>query len=260
MRVQNSAVTPNRTPAATRQNRRAAKKKAVRPQEKTKTASDKKGPPQHQQTRKAPVVPKAATSPTALRALGTAAQKAAEPYVQTAKAGWSALKEQAQEGLRQVQEQVSPPLTEREQKAAKYMHAMLGPDKLGGNDRTFNHQDVDAIADGITDGGLRGALARGVVRNKLPQELDDAGVVKDPDAKPDDAARRVSSKQLQNFQKASAILLKRGENLERLGIKVVFPKGISQDAVTHLMEGKLGLPPGAKIEPLKSEWKANEEP
>ena len=181
-----------------------------------------------------------------------AMQGVAKPFVDQAKGLGQAALDKFQDGAKAVQDALNPPLNPQQKKAAQYMQKMLGPDKLGGNDRTFNHQDVDAVVKGLTDTGLKGIVARRVVANKLPQGLDAAGVVKDPTAKPDTAKRKISSGQLQSFDKASQVLQGNAGMLDKLGLKAVFPGGISQDAVTHMLEGKFGLPPGVQIVPAKN--------
>ena len=156
-----------------------------------------------------------------------------------------------QDGFRAVNERLNPPLTGGQRKAAQTMHDMLAPNKLGGNDRTFNHADVDAVVKGLTDKGIKGMIAKRVVASQLPQGLDEAGVKRDPQAKPDTRARQVSSDELRAFQKAGEVLEKRSEDLQKLGLKATFPGGISQDAISHMLEGRFGLPPGIEIVPAQ---------
>lgn len=157
----------------------------------------------------------------------------------------------AQDQLQALGSKLNPPLTDEQKKAAQTMHTMLGPTKLGGADRTFNHQDVDAVVKGLTDKGLKGMVARPLVAKQLPQGLDEAGVKRDPNAAPDDAPRKLSSTELQRFQAASDVLKERSAFLDKLGVQVQFPGGISQDAMSHMLEGKFGLPPGAVIVPTE---------
>jgi len=41
------------------------------------------------------------------------------------------------------------------------------------------------------------------------------------------------------------------ETEQRLGIQIDFPQGMSQDAIQHMLDGKLGFPPGAVVKPRK---------
>lgn len=201
---------------------------------------------------KAPVKPQAGQKPA-----GAKPQAAAGPggLFGAAKRGFQQIQEQVQGGLKKVNERLNPPLTPKQKEAAELMHGMLEPDKLGGNDRTFNHQDVDAVVKGLTDGGLKGVIAKRVVAGQLPKGLDEAGVVKDPKAKPDTAKRAVGTDELRAFQKAGEIMESRGEDLKKLGLKATFPGGISQDAISHMLEGRFGLPPGVQIVPAEP-WPA----
>ena len=189
------------------------------------------------------------------QAVGAAIRAVASPFVDTFEPlaqQARGLYQDAKQAVQDFAERVNPPMTEQEREAAKFMHGMLGPNKLGGEDRRFDHRDVAAIGRGLTDGGFKGAIARRVVPGKLAKGLTEAGVVEDPAAKPDETPRRVSIAQLERFEAASETISKRSENLERmLGIKVEFPEGIGQDAIGHLLEGKFGLPPGAKVVPAK---------
>lgn len=193
--------------------------------------------------------PKAAANPPAANRPQAPAQNPGGGLFDAAKKGFDAAKTRVQDGLQKINQHLNPPLSDQERKAAEYMKKMLGPDKLGGADRTFNHQDVDAIVKGLTDRGIKGTIARRVVANQLPQGLDEAGVVRDPDAKPDTAPRKVSSDELKTFERAGAALEGRGAALEKLGLKAVFPGGISEDAISHMLEGRFGLPPGVEIVP-----------
>ena len=182
----------------------------------------------------------AAQNPPAAKGLLDKVKDAVRPYTQA-----------AQDKLSALGDKLNPPLTEPQRAAAQTMHDMLGPTKLGGADRTFNHQDVDAVVKGLTDGGLKGIIARKVVANKLPQGLDAAGVKRDPAAAPDTEKRKLSSDDLKRFEAASDVMKERGAFLDKLGVQVQFPGGISQDAVSHMLQGKFGLPPGAVIVPAE---------
>lgn len=217
-------------------------------------------------TPKRPTAPKAAAKPvrkaaaggapakkkgggSPVRALGRAAGAVTKPYADAAKAAGKTVKDR-----------FLPPMTDKQRKAATFMKAMLGEDKLGGKDRTFNHQDIDAVAKGIKDRGFKGAAARGAAPALLRKGLADAGVQEKKGAPADDTDRSLLLRHLHSFGKAGDILKGTGPNqlLEGLGLKVEFPKGISQDAMTHVLDGKFGLPPGAKIVPANKDGWGNE--
>jgi hypothetical protein len=159
-----------------------------------------------------------------------------EPWVQRARAGVS-----------EVINRLNPPLTAEERGAVELMRSMMAPDKLGGDDRTFNHRDIEAVTAGISDRGIKGVVARSLAKTKLPEGLTQAGVVADPTAAADATPRKISASELQAFQRASEALEGRKEQLRRFGLEVQFPNGVSEAAFDHMLEGKFGLPPGAKL-------------
>jgi hypothetical protein len=213
---------------------------AARPPAARRAAPQKKAAGQKPPAQRPAAAQKPAAAQNPPRGPLGALKDAARPYVQA-----------AQDKLEALGNKLNPPLTAEQKKAAQTMHDMLGPDKLGGADRTFNHQDVDAVVKGLTDSGLKGIVARRVVASQLPKGLDEAGVKKDPAAAPDGAPRKLSSDDLRRFEAASDVMKARSAFLDKLGVQVQFPAGISQDAVSHLLEGKFGLPPGAQLVPAE---------
>lgn len=204
---------------------------------------------------KPPAVVRAAEDDEGWRAIAATTRAIASPFVDgyapLARAAWGQV-EKAKDAVESFVERINPPLSDEEMNAAKYMHAMLAPDKLGGADGRLAHDDVKAIGAGITDRGITGMVARRVVPDQMTEGLTEAGV-KPVAGAPDDATkRRVSVKQLRSFERAQQILSKRGEALEaKLGVRVVFEDGLSRAALEHLMENKFGLPPGAKLVPVE---------
>ncbi len=59
----------------------------------------------------------------------------------------SKLAESASNAVEDIKAQFAP--TAEERAAIEYVHAMLAPNKLGGNDRTFNQNDLDRIVDAL---------------------------------------------------------------------------------------------------------------
>lgn len=155
-----------------------------------------------------------------------------------------------QNTVEQVTNHLNPPLTAEQREALQVMHAMLAPNKLGGADRTFGYEDVAAVAAGISDGGFKGAIARRVAPGQMRDGLEEAGVTEPEKLTPDRTRRRVSLAELRRFAEAGDILRVRAEPLERMGLRVVFPNGISQDAVQHMIDEKPGIPPGGKLEKI----------
>lgn len=204
-----------------------------------------------------PAVVRAAADDEGWRAIEKTARAVVSPFVDgyapLARAAWSQV-ERAKDAIEAFAERINPPLTAEERKAAEYIHAMLAPDKLGGADGRLSHEDVKAVGAGITDRGIVGIGARRIVPQQMTDGLNEAGVKPVPGAMADATPRRVSVKELRAFERAQQILSKRGEALEaKLGVKVVFEEGISRAAIQHMLDGKLGLPPGAKLVPLKAE-------
>jgi hypothetical protein len=161
----------------------------------------------------------------------------------------------AREGITSVIDKLNPPLSAEEKSAVELMRSMMAPDKLGGDDRTFNHRDIEAVTAGISDRGLTGVVARSLAKNKLPSGLNEAGVVADPNATPDTTPRSITAEELKSFQRASQALEGRKEQLHRFGLEVQFPNGVSEAAFDHMLQGKRGLPPGAKL----ARWEAPQE-
>lgn len=202
-------------------------------------------PPQHQQTPIAEV--RAAEQNPDQELVKKAIQAVAQPFVDAFNPLGDLAQKKAKSLIDGARNTISPPLNEQERKAAQTMRDMLEPNRLGGEDRTLNHRDLDAIYKGA-GGGLKGIATRAVLRSTLPKSLAEAGVVEDPDAKADSTPRRFSRTMLQNFGRASKVLDQRKEKLAKWGLKVQFPEGISQAAIDHLLEGRFGLPPGAKLQ------------
>jgi hypothetical protein len=160
---------------------------------------------------------------------------------------FDALVEVAQTTVERVTEQLNPPLTDEQREAAQLVFDMLAPNKLGGADRRFGYEDVDAVAAGITDGGFKGVIARRVAPAKLRAGLAAAGVERDEDAAADATERNLSLDELDAFKAAGETLAERSAALERLGLRVVFPDGISQAALRHILDERPGLPPGGTL-------------
>lgn len=181
--------------------------------------------------------------------------------------------------------------TTPEQKAAmEYVRDMLEPGKLGGEDRTFNYADVDAVVSALirdTSGlsaevqkmlrsegknfqanlvqkalcGRRGPLANAArkrvyrdaptqIGGQLRGGLQEGGIDTATGKTSDDVTRALTFGELRRFEAAVAILQQMQEALaEEMGVDVDFPGGLSQRAISHQLEGKLGAPPGAVFTP-----------
>lgn len=81
------------------------------------------------------------------------------------------------------------------------VHDMLGPDKLGGKDGTFNQNDTDAVADSIGRdiGGIKGRIGARVARGQINEGLAAEGV-KPAHNEPDATRRSVTRKEMEGFE------------------------------------------------------------
>ena len=177
-----------------------------------------------------------------------------------------------------------------QRKALETMSKMLGPDKLGGKDSVFNHQDQDAIVKGLLQdrngmvkeastqlrkegknfqanlverafSGRSNRIKQKIknrvkgevtdqVKNQLNRGLDDAKVDRKQGGPLDQSPRTISFQELRTFEAASKVAQEyQKEVSQRLGFDIVFPKGISQAAIQHTLDGKFGIPPGGVIKP-----------
>lgn len=109
--------------------------------------------------------------------------------------------------------------------------------------------------------GKRGILPR-IARNKIQQEvpqrlrqqlgqgLRDAKIDPNTARQVDRQSRNLSFGEIRAFERNAAMLQDMQKRIsERLGMDISFPNGISQEAIDFTLSGKLGIPPGAKIQP-----------
>ncbi len=163
--------------------------------------------PKQQEVRAAE--PDVVNRPSILKDVGAAMAGNFDPLSDTLAGKW-----------KQFQGAVNPPLTDNQEKAAKFLHAMLEPGRLGGEDRTFNHRDAEAVGKGITARSAKGIFARsGIAESRIRKGLTEAGVVEDKDAAPDTTERKLSLKSLDNLEKAQKILGQRSQFLEKLNLR-----------------------------------------
>lgn len=139
-----------------------------------------------------------------------------------------------------------PPLTDQQRTALQNVHAMLEPDKLGGQDRTFNYADRDAVVNGLMrdraglsaevqarlraeghpfqanqarrglDGqrGIFPQMARnrvaqdapGQIAGQVTQGLQNAGIDPATGAQPDRSPRNITFAQLREFEANARML------------------------------------------------------
>lgn len=95
------------------------------------------------------------------------------------------------------------------------------------------------------------AEAPGEIGAELDKGLREAGVDPKTGARQDGTARTVNFEDLRRFESAARTLQSMQKEAEaKLGVRIRFPDGISRAAIQHTLEGRLGFPPGAKLEPL----------
>ena len=64
----------------------------------------------------------------------------------------------------------------------------------------------------------------------------------------DDAPRNVTFRDAARFQRAHKVFRQlRRQTEQSLGVRLVFPKGLSQDFMKHIAEGRAGFPPGVSF-------------
>lgn len=120
---------------------------------------------------------------------------------------------------------------------------------------------VNAAMKGI-DGG-RGPFAQlarnkinkeapGQIKQQLSQGLKEANINPATAGNVDNQARNLTFNEVNEFQRQAEILEGLQRRIaEKLGMEVTFPNGISQEAIDFTLQGKFGIPPGAKLTPLK---------
>jgi hypothetical protein len=106
---------------------------------------------------------------------------------------------------------------------------------------------------------FRGPLARaaadrvyqeapGRIAGQIADGLDRAGVDRATGRQQDPTPRNLTFNELQRFQAQLPVLEEmRRQTRERLGLEVQFPNGISQDAIRHILDGRIGVPPGGVL-------------
>lgn len=189
-----------------------------------------------------------------------------------------------------VREAAMPPLTDPQRAALENVRAMLEPNKLGGEDRTFNYADRDAVVNGLlrdTAGlsaevqarlraegknfqanqarrgmeGQRGLFphmarnkigreAPGQIAGQVTQGLQTAGIDPNTGAQPDRTPRNLTFAEMRQFEANARVLQDmQRRTAERLNVDISFPNGPSQASIDFILQGRLGIPPGAVITP-----------
>lgn len=86
------------------------------------------------------------------------------------------------------------------------------------------------------------------IKGELGKGLEEGGISPATGKKPDGSARQITFAELREFEKNAAVLQAMQARItERFGIAVTFPGGLSQSAMDHQLEGRFGLPAGARI-------------
>ena len=112
--------------------------------------------------------------------------------------------------------------------------------------------DRPALIGGVVKNRVLESAANDI-DNRLDRLLKKANVDSKTSSYYDDQPRNVSFKDAARFQKAFNVFRSMQRQTEKnLGVKLVYPKGISQDFMKHLMEERAGFPPGVSFrEPNK---------
>jgi len=125
------------------------------------------------------------------------------------------------------------------------IHDMLGKDRLGGQDGTFNQNDIDAVARSIGGGGLSGKVVSGIAARRMREGLAEQGI-KPLKAEADATPRRVSRADMERFQENLKGFEAYGKRIgqtplgKMLGLDrpKVPPHGLSQDDMRSIMRGQ----------------------
>lgn len=154
-----------------------------------------------------------------------------------------------------LKETIQPTVTPEQRKAMEYVHKQLEPNKLGGNDRTFNFADRDAIVSGLmrdkaglkqevqgqlqAEGkgfqawaagrgidGKKGPIAKAAkrkidseapqqIRQQLEQGLVEAKIDPATGKQPDTVRRNLTFSELREFEKNAKVLQDMQEEIEK---------------------------------------------
>lgn len=200
-----------------------------------------------------PNTPKPATTPTAparqdapTAKTPAAATPAQEPGGANANGGFGAFLKNLQNKAQSIAKAARPDLSPQQRDAAERMRTMLEPNKLGGNDRTFNFGDVDAVTNGLLQdsrglgrraaqqlraegqprkanlvekamNGERGLFKRiarnqvyqqapGQIRGELNRGLQDARVDPNTRQAPDRTPRNLTFSEIEQFQRDAKVM------------------------------------------------------
>ena len=133
----------------------------------------------------------------------------------------------------------------------------------------FNYGTIPRLLEGLKqDYGLAWILASRIAPTKIVNELEGFGVDIKTEDTPDNAPinNYVTKAELDKFRENTYKLETRGEKLlEKISDpklkdkRIIFPEGISVEAIRHIREGSLKLPPGAILVDKVSEVNASED-
>lgn len=111
-------------------------------------------------------------------------------------------------------------------------------------------------------GGGRGPLKRmarnkvyseapGRIRGQLQSGLQEAKADPATAGKRDTTPRNITFNEVRQFEQHARVLQKMQQEMtKKLGVDIQFPNGMSQASIQHMLDGKLGFPPGAVVKPL----------
>ncbi|MEE2902147.1 MAG: hypothetical protein VYC39_07435 [Myxococcota bacterium] len=101
---------------------------------------------------------------------------------------------------------------------------------------------------------IRGKVTRNasrVIEDRLKKILNAENVDSSTAAYFDDAPRNLTFRDAARFQRAHKIFRDlRRQTEQSLGVRLVFPKGLSQDFMKHIAEGRAGFPPDVSFREL----------
>ena len=108
-------------------------------------------------------------------------------------------------------------------------------------------EDAFSSQSGIIGSVVRNRVekrATALIESRLNKVLNDENVDPNTEAYFDDVPRKVSFRDAAKFQRAHKVFRDLRQQTEQsLGVRLVFPKGLSQDFMKHVVEGRPGFPP-----------------
>ena|GEM_PF-4403538 len=130
----------------------------------------------------------------------------------------------------------------------------LAVKRLQGKGKNIQSKLVDSAFS--NESAMFGSVIRGkvinkasaVIENRLQKILNAENVDSSTAAYFDDAPRNVTFRDAARFQRAHRVFRDlRRQTEQSLGVRLVFPKGLSQDFMKHIAEGRTGFPPGVSF-------------